>query len=474
MSHAQNEVDAFDFTGLDYGGTARFIGMGSSMGALGGDLSVLTTNPAGLGLFRKGEFTLSPTFVASNSSSLYRGNGNDVDDLDFTINNIGYAQVYENERGPWKMVQFAVTMNRLKDFHTDYRIEGTQADNSLLDFVTTEANSDNLLPENLETSQPFLTYPAYQTFLINPITINGNTEYSDTIPNGIDLIQTADIQSRGRISETTVAGAGNYNDKLYVGASLGFVRIVKEEEFSYRETVADTSQATLEYYQFDENLEVRGNGFNFRIGAILRATDAVRLGGSYTTPTWYAMSNEWTTNVVSKFKDGSSYSTGSPVLGLNEYDLRTPSRLLGSLGLVIGKQGMINIEYEYLDFGKAKFSSGNFNQINFTPANNEIRRQYTNVGNVRVGGEYRYNEFSLRGGGGYYPSPYKSGFIESDAEKMIYSGGIGYQKDRIKVDLGYRRISYSSDYYIYSPDLTEAALIDQDTEQFVLTFGLRF
>lgn len=474
LSHAQNEVDAFDFTGLEYGGTARFIAMGSSMGALGGDLSVLSTNPAGLGLFRKGEFTLSPTFVASNSSSLYRGERNDEDDLDFTINNIGYAQVYKNETGPWKMVQFAVTLNRLKDFHTDYRIEGTQAENSLLDFVTSEATSNNLLPDDLESSQPFLTYPAYQTFLINPYSINGNTVYFDTLPDGIDLIQSADIQNRGRISETSIAGAGNYEDKLYVGASLGFVRIIKEEQLSYRETVVDTSQATLEYYQFDQNLEVSGNGFNFRIGAILRATDALRIGGSYTTPTWYAMSNEWTTNVASKFKDGSGYSTGSPVLGLNEYDLRTPSRLLGSLGLVIGKQGMFNIEYEYLDFGKAKFSAGDLNQINFAPANNEIRRQYTNVGNVRVGGEYRYNAFSLRGGGGYYPSPYNSGLTESDAEKMIYSGGLGYQKDRIKIDLGYRKISYSSDYYIYNPSETQAALINQDSEQFVLTFGLRF
>ena len=186
------------------------------------------------------------------------------------------------------------------------------------------------------------------------------------------------------------------------------------------------------------------------------------------------MTNEWTTNMRSKFKNGDSYSTGSPVLGLNEYDLRTPSRLLGSLGIVIGKKGLINVEYEYLDFGKAKFSSGNFGQINFTSANNEIRSQYNDVGNVRIGGEYRYNLFSFRAGTGFYPSPYKSGSTEANANKMIYSGGLGFQKDKIKVDIGYRRASFSSDYYVYSPDLTEAAQIDQDNDQFVLTFGMRF
>ena len=360
LGHAQNEVDAFDFTSIDYGGTARFIGMGSSMGALGGDLSVLSTNPAGLGLYRSAEFTVSPTFVSSNSSSSYLGEQNDADDLNFTINNIGYAQAYPNESGPWKMVQFAIAMNRLKDLHTDYSIEGTQAESSLLDFVSGQATAAGLLPEELEENQPFLSFPAYDTYLINPYTVNGNTVYFDTIPNGIDLIQTADIQNRGRITETTIAGAGNYDNRLYIGASLGFVRIFKEEKYRYRETVADTSQATLTFYQFDQDLEVSGNGFNFRIGAILRASDAIRLGGSYTTPTWYAMSNEWTTNVRSQFKNGDSYSTGSPVLGLNEYDLRTPSRLMGSLGIVIGKQGLINVDYEYLDFGKAKFSSGNF------------------------------------------------------------------------------------------------------------------
>ncbi len=174
LGHAQNEVDAFDFTSIDYGGTARFIGMGSSMGALGGDLSVLTTNPAGLGLYRSAEVSVSPTFVSSNSTSSYLGEQNDADDLNFTINNIGYAQVYPNEDGPWKMVQFAIAMNRLKDLHTDYRIEGTQAESSLLDFVSAEATSAGFFPDELEENQPFLAFPAYDTYLINPYNVNVN------------------------------------------------------------------------------------------------------------------------------------------------------------------------------------------------------------------------------------------------------------------------------------------------------------
>ena len=93
----------------------------------------------------------------------------------------------------------------------------------------------------------------------------------DTLPNGIDLIQSANIENRGRITETSFAGAGNYDDRFYIGASLGFVRIFKEEQLRYRETVADSSQATLDYFQDDQVLEESGNGFNFRLGVIFRA-----------------------------------------------------------------------------------------------------------------------------------------------------------------------------------------------------------
>lgn len=48
----QNAYDAARYAGDELNGTARFVGMGGAMGALGADISTIGTNPAGIGLFR--------------------------------------------------------------------------------------------------------------------------------------------------------------------------------------------------------------------------------------------------------------------------------------------------------------------------------------------------------------------------------------------------------------------------------------
>ena len=56
---AQNAYDAEKLLGNDLNGTARFVGMGGAMGALGGDISVMSSNPAGIGIFRSNDVSVS-------------------------------------------------------------------------------------------------------------------------------------------------------------------------------------------------------------------------------------------------------------------------------------------------------------------------------------------------------------------------------------------------------------------------------
>ena len=70
---AQNETDALRYAFYDYQGTARYTSMGGAFGALGGDLSALNQNPAGIAIYRRGEFSISPGFLFNNSESTYNG-----------------------------------------------------------------------------------------------------------------------------------------------------------------------------------------------------------------------------------------------------------------------------------------------------------------------------------------------------------------------------------------------------------------
>ena len=65
---AQNAYDAEKLLGNDLNGTARFVGMGGAMGALGGDISVISSNPAGIGIFRSNDVSISFGFNSSFSS----------------------------------------------------------------------------------------------------------------------------------------------------------------------------------------------------------------------------------------------------------------------------------------------------------------------------------------------------------------------------------------------------------------------
>ena len=49
-------------------GTARYVGMGGAMEALGADLSTISTNPAGIGMFRKSQAALSAGVLAQSSA----------------------------------------------------------------------------------------------------------------------------------------------------------------------------------------------------------------------------------------------------------------------------------------------------------------------------------------------------------------------------------------------------------------------
>src|SRR5674536_391977 len=74
---AQNVDDALRYSQSFYGGTARFMSMGGAFTALGGDISSLSQNPAGLGVFRSSEITLTPQLFHINTAASFNGLNSD-------------------------------------------------------------------------------------------------------------------------------------------------------------------------------------------------------------------------------------------------------------------------------------------------------------------------------------------------------------------------------------------------------------
>jgi hypothetical protein len=161
--------------------------------------------------------------------------------------------------------------------------------------------------------------------------------------------------------------------------------------------------------------------------------------------------------------------------GTFDYDLTTPYRAIGSLGFILGKTGLIGMDYEYVDYSGARFSGPG---ASFSPVNDAVRTKYTSASNVRIGAEWRYDNLSFRAGYAMYGTPFNAGqnVPGADQSKTSITGGIGLRDKNYFLDLGYA-YSQSTEY------LQQYSLLTQDvpgsknkveTNNFVLTFGVKF
>ena len=93
--HAQNAYDAERLLGNDLNGTARFVGMGGAMSALGGDISVMGSNPAGIGIFRSNDFSVTLGLNNSATISTFNGTTMEEDKTRASFDQLGFVYTYK-------------------------------------------------------------------------------------------------------------------------------------------------------------------------------------------------------------------------------------------------------------------------------------------------------------------------------------------------------------------------------------------
>ena len=217
---AQNEIDALRYSNITFGGTARYIGIGGAFGAIGGDFSSLSTNPAGLGVFRTSEFSFSPSIYTSKSSSKYFEETKEDIKYNFNLGNIGFVSSYKlrkaHEEGPgWEFINFGFGINRYANFNNRILLEGDNLSSSLITDYLNRANG-----RLIDELGAFDTELAYNAYLIDPIDSLGN--YSSAIPVNGGVRQSKSITTSGSINEMVISLGGNYNDQFYIGGTIGF------------------------------------------------------------------------------------------------------------------------------------------------------------------------------------------------------------------------------------------------------------
>lgn len=480
VSHSQEVSDAVRYAQDNLTGTARFRAMSGAFGAVGGDLSSLSVNPAGSAVFNNNQvgLTLSNQNLANNSIYL-DGNQTQNKDNSFILNQAGGIFVFK-DRSPnngWNKVVIGATYENTNNFDSNTFSVGSNP-NSVANYFLAYANGIPLgdiknIPYRDQFYDEQQAYLGYNGFIINPaIDNNSNTQYNSNVPTGGNYYQENEIYARGYNSKLSFNIATSYKDRIFLGANLNVhITDYRRSSSFYEYNNNDlTSQETISDLRFNNELYTYGNGFSFQLGAIAKVTEAFRLGLAYESNTWYELYDEVSQSVYTTRQAANGpelFADVNPnIINVYEpYTLQTPGKFTFSGAYVFGKSGLISIDYSIKDYGNTKYKPTS--DAGFRGVNNDMSNQLTSNGELRVGAEYKINRLSLRGGYRFEGSPYKNGTTIGDLNS--YSGGLGYNFGGTKVDLAYSYLERKSNQGLFDRGLTDAANITSKLNNVSLT-----
>ncbi len=464
VANAQGDYEAFTFSQSDYLGTARFMGAGGAFGATGGDFSALSTNPASIGLFKRNETSF--TFMGlsfSNTDSYYYGNHNSTRNFKYILPEAGIVTVRKIHRdNEWRSWQFGFGYNRIMDFNNTLRFSAN-THNTLMNQVINHVNGINY--NNLSGDG----YLAWNSWLID--TIPGTTNQYYSFFSDEDIYQKAVVTRKGAIDEMVLSVGGNYGDKLFIGATVGFPFLNFTEITTYTEDPVNVDDiAGINDYTLFTEQRNSGTGVNLKLGLIYQPAEFLRLGASFHTPTYYwvvrdNLYREMTTHYSNGKSNTNSYTNN------NRFSLVTPLKFNVSAAFLIAKRAFIAAEYEFQNYGMANLNADNYDYVF---ENELVQAKYGVAHNIRVGAEVNITQgFVMRAGYRLKTSPYKSADNNYNNTTQFISGGIGFRGEYIFCDLSYAYRLNKDSYWLYDP-VGEPGYYTTNTHNVILTLGCKF
>lgn len=471
---SQTAPDVLKYSYLSVGGTARFLGAGGAFGALGAEFGALSQNPAGLAMYRTDELMLTPALRFSNTETTLAGGSNlgtDESKSHFHFDNIGIVFNTTPRGGSWKTFNVGLGYNQLANYNQGIYYIGN-ANGTIMNNWFAEAQQ--VLSTGTEDDlDPFTSRLAYDVNAIYYLDNNLTYDFAGNPNAALERSQT--LTQSGTMNEMVLALAGNYNEKLMIGATVGvpFVRYRLSGE--YRENDAASEVEYFDNLTYTEDLTTDGIGVNFKFGVIYRASQAVRIGASFQSPTWLSLTDDYSNTFAYAYTDGSGSSsdqTSSPS-GNFDYKLATPWRASLSGAVLIQKHGFLSAEVEWVDYSANKYNftadiANTANQLAERQVNTEIQRLFEPRMNLRFGGEAVLDNFRLRAGLNLLGKPYAS----DSGFNMAYTAGAGVRGEAFFLDLGFRLTAGEGSVIAYGGG--PAATTKNRVSDFLLTVGFKF
>ena len=489
VSYAQYSGDAFRFSQTQTGATARIKAIGGASTAVGGDLSSVSGNPAGLGFFTKSELSVTPEYDGSKVESNYFGQNNNSNKDQVNLNNasVVFYNRLSTPRGRdktkgWLSFNLGASYNRTNNFYQNTYYAGRNPNGSISDYYAQLANVDdpgNTLGLSNGTLQSFAANQ--QQIAFYQAGTNTPAGYYSNVTS-LNNSQAQNIVTSGGQSEISLSGGANYSNKLYLGFGIGItdLRFNRTSTFNENGTASilpnnsNTPVSAAYASQFFQDQITTGTGFNAKVGFIYKPVEAVRIGATYTSPTWMTVSDSYLEGLQTQYAQSGVISNSTNPGDYDvTYNLRTPMKVSGGVAVFVGKYGFISGDVEYVDYKGMHLSSGDYNN---SQDNTDLSTLYKSTVNARVGAEAKLEDFFVRGGFNYQGNPQ----VGIGSPIKTTSAGLGYRFGKYYVDATYQYITRNTTIYpyqfdpIYSTDASPAANLKNTYNNAFLTLGMRF
>ena len=532
---AQETYDNAQLATKDLNGTARYVGMGGAMEALGADLSTIGTNPAGIGMFRRSMVAGSFGFNSQQDAKSF-GNANKTN---MSFDQAGF--VYSMRSGRHSMLNFGFNYTKSKNFDQILTAAGrlNNASQNKLSAMknangvyTLQDKNNGLVSNSGAYSQADYLYSNVlfnhykeptQNESADPtnagLNKNGVIVYDNT---GLPVYYNATGYDFGR-STTGYIGqydfnvSGNSNDRFYWGFTVGIYDVHYNSSSLYSESLVDGGKAIGDVAMNDER-KITGTGFDVKAGLIFRPAEEspFRVGLYVHTPTWYDLTTRNYTVLDNNTKPVEAYGSSDYGKSSESYDFKfyTPWRFGVSLGHTVGNYLALGATYEYADYTTNDIRVNDGGEVDYwgnyyeTSSRDEamkqnIKNSLKGVHTVKLGMEFKPEKnFAVRLGYNYQSAMYnKNGFKDGSLESYgtyyasttdytnwkdthRFTAGVGYNYGKFSFDLAYQYSQTNGDFYPFMSyvdnsepkydNVCDAVKVSNKRNQFLFTVGYKF
>ena len=491
-AHAQETYENTKLIDNDLNGTARYVGMGGAMEALGADISVINSNPAGIGLFRRSSGSVSFGLVSQDGASSFKyGNKTNA-----SFDQAGF--VYSLRDGRRTFINFGFNYHKSKNF--DYILNAASGLNGAsqhkLSYMKALANENNLDKTSSGWRGKFAYTSQLDNLYYNTLMMTSSDGFFYNDASGYEFGRA----ETGYIGEYDFNTSVNVNDRVYLGITIGIHDVHYTGHSLYNEALVNLNNQTAGNITVNDERRITGTGYNASFGIILRPVDAspFRIGLSVSTPTWYDLKTSNYTYLINNTKadgggklqgDYPNYTTGESY----EFKLFTPWKFGVSLGHTVGNYLALGASYEYADYSRLDTRVNDGYDVDYwgdvyehsssdEPMNRHTRETLKAVSTLKIGAEAKVMPNLAVRAGYNYVSPmfkkegYKDGNIDSYGSNYSsatdytnweatnrYTVGVGYTLGKMSFDLAYQYAQTNGKFHPFADSYLDYTYPGQDS-----------